>query len=470
MPNKLLQELQNKFKTAEKESKATEEERKKIQADFMETNEDSKETIGLPTALITHNSIDVRPSNSNEAIKVSEVSVLRRKLQKQFKEASRDLKDEKENCEKAFEPITRELVQIKEAVRGDSHPLPLSLPTPSPLPLPSPSQIAHPSIGPNGIGKIASKYVAHTDPKFGIWFDEDIAYVGDKKIIIDDNDIIIDGQKFIGTEGLWALLSYPKGVPEELYNDNDLENYRKIVIATNCMYANNDSSNNKAKSSVNEKWKKLISPIWKDCMKRGSGILKYNENPVEYKYIGNGKDLNELKQCVDYLYDAQEKAGNNNFHNEKLGILRFISEQIEKHIDNREGIENLRSIINTIINSHIGAGIFNSVLNNDFMPEMHLPGYNYCGPYTKLKQRLARGDKGINKLDEACKKHNIFYNDYKDVKARHSADKELQDAAHEIIIDPSSSLKERGDALIVKAGMKSKRFFGMGMRKDAIFE
>ena len=47
---------------------------------------------------------------------------------------------------------------------------------------------------------------------------------------------------------------------------------------------------------------------------------------------------------------------------------------------------------------------------------------------------------------------------------------ELQDAAHEIIIDPGSSLKERGDALIVKAGMKSKRFFGMGMRKDAIFE
>ena len=138
--------------------------------------------------------------------------------------------------------------------------------------------------------------------------------------------------------------------------------------------------------------------------------------------------------------------------------------------DSREGIENLRSIINTAINSHTGAGIFNYVLNNDFMPEMHLPGYNYCGPFTKLEKRLARGDRGINKLDEACKKYDIFYNDYKDVKARHSADRELQDAAHEILFDPDSSLKERQDALIVKAGMKSKRFLGMGMKEDAIFK
>jgi len=83
-------------------------------------------------------------------------------------------------------------------------------------------------------------------------------------------------------------------------------------------------------------------------------------------------------------------------------------------------------IINSIINSHNGSGILNSVLNNDFFPEMHLRGYNYCGPFTKLKKRLARGDKGINKLDEACKKHDIFYHDYKDIKARYSADNELR--------------------------------------------
>ena len=55
MPNKLLKELQAKFKIAERESKSLEEERcEKIQPDFMETNEDS-ETIGsMPPTLATH--------------------------------------------------------------------------------------------------------------------------------------------------------------------------------------------------------------------------------------------------------------------------------------------------------------------------------------------------------------------------------------------------------------------------------
>ena len=36
---------------------------------------------------------------------------------------------------------------------------------------------------------------------------------------------------------------------------------------------------------------------------------------------------------------------------------------------------------------------------------MHLPGYQYCGPFTKLEKRLKRGDPGINKDDKAFKKY-----------------------------------------------------------------
>ena len=46
MPSKLLNELQSQFRTAERENKVPEEEHERDQPDFMETNENSNETIG----------------------------------------------------------------------------------------------------------------------------------------------------------------------------------------------------------------------------------------------------------------------------------------------------------------------------------------------------------------------------------------------------------------------------------------
>ena len=35
--------------------------------------------------------------------------------------------------------------------------------------------------------------------------------------------------------------------------------------------------------------------------------------------------------------------------------------------------------------------------------------YSFAGPGTKLKERLARGDRGINSLDELARSHDIAY-------------------------------------------------------------
>lgn len=70
-----------------------------------------------------------------------------------------------------------------------------------------------------------------------------------------------------------------------------------------------------------------------------------------------------------------------------------------------------------------GSGILNKLINK--LPvELHLPGYQYCGPGTKLQKRLARGDPGINQLDTACKEHDIAYSQNLDnIQARHATDK-----------------------------------------------
>ncbi|CAK1599126.1 unnamed protein product [Parnassius mnemosyne] len=67
-----------------------------------------------------------------------------------------------------------------------------------------------------------------------------------------------------------------------------------------------------------------------------------------------------------------------------------------------------------------GSGIINKVIDN--LPfELHLPGYQFCGHGTKLQKRLLKGDRGINKLDEACMLHDIAYTN-KDSGVRQKAD------------------------------------------------
>jgi hypothetical protein len=46
------------------------------------------------------------------------------------------------------------------------------------------------------------------------------------------------------------------------------------------------------------------------------------------------------------------------------------------------------------------------------MPELLLPGYKFCGLFTKLDERLTRSEEPINKLDAGCKQHDIFYRDH----------------------------------------------------------
>ena len=48
--------------------------------------------------------------------------------------------------------------------------------------------------------------------------------------------------------------------------------------------------------------------------------------------------------------------------------------------------------------------------------------YNYCGPNTRLEERLARGDEGINRLDQVCKQHDIDYSNAESLADKHIAD------------------------------------------------
>lgn len=113
--------------------------------------------------------------------------------------------------------------------------------------------------------------------------------------------------------------------------------------------------------------------------------------------------------------------------------------------------------------TYSGGGIINTLINK--LPfEAHLPGYSYCGPGTKLKERLARGDVGINPLDVACREHDIAYDENKDLDSRHKADEILQQKAFDRARSKDARFSEKAAAFAVGTAMKVKRKLGMGLK------
>lgn len=109
-----------------------------------------------------------------------------------------------------------------------------------------------------------------------------------------------------------------------------------------------------------------------------------------------------------------------------------------------------------------GSGLVNGLINR--LPvELHIPGYNYCGPGTKLEKRLLRGDKPVNELDAGCMEHDIAYHNSKDLVSRHKADKELADLAMLRFKARNASVGEKIAALGVAGAMKAKVKLGMGL-------
>ena len=83
--------------------------------------------------------------------------------------------------------------------------------------------------------------------------------------------------------------------------------------------------------------------------------------------------------------------------------------------------------------------------------EFHVPGYQYLGPGTHLKKRLARGDPGINRLDRIAKQHDIDYSKAKNLRDKWKADTKMIKA-----IDRLPSKKTKTER-VIKRVMQAKK-------------
>lgn len=477
---------------------------KKLKEDLRETlkPDDKKQDNKLELFKIdeetTESKIPKRKITPDEAKRLSQV---RKQLQNTFKKQMLDEMSGKEAKEKEFKPITDVLKKVVNSVeKTDSDikslqivPFKRSLPQlPSSSGTQTPTQefrdIETQTQNIINLGPLPTKYLPYAvDSKFGIYPKDKGYRIGKSPILIDGDDIILNRKRIKGTDGLWRLLCYASPPDGGMYTQNDLKIYEKILFDTEAIYQNNDKITGKPKSSTGLKYKTIIASIWKKHKfpeqfrdrsmslewdhtadlgetpkpKKGGGLLQYSDSAIEYKYIDN---LNELIKRL-YFIAAEEQAGNNNFHNEKLGVIQFFNNEMEKLVDTPKGTEYLIRFVSNLPKKIVkGSGIINDLINNLPIP-LHWPGYKYLGPGTPLdKYEKLGGVQPVNKLDEAAKEHDNFYKTHKDLKQRHQADYTLENKAWERVFSPDANIGEKAAAWVTTTTMKAKRHFGMGLK------
>ena len=238
----------------------------------------------------------------------------------------------------ATEKITQELLPIKEGIEK----------------LPGAISEGFPALGMTEeelikIGPIARKYIqsnlGRATTKAGLYSEDDNLKIGYRPVKIENDDIIIDDERFKGTVGLWKLIT-SKDIPDiSEYSAEDLAGYITIMHITKATY----DKNNK-RVGGNDKMNKLIKPFVKALEKDGGeGLIDKidehfgnEEEEYEEEYEedalypltptkGTGlkilpSDPNALINRFDLLFSSK-KAGHTGVRNEIVSILDELKRQ-----------------------------------------------------------------------------------------------------------------------------------------------
>ena len=183
------------------------------------------------------------------------------------------------------------------------------------------------------LGKEAYKYLHEVDiyPRdisFGIYLGKDGYYhmgrqrdgtENTKKLFIGYDNIIVDGEKFKGTPGLWELIMQIEPDPKK-FTEQDMDEYKKLLIKTNVMHENFEPSKPSPRGSKSYKWKYILGPIWDEYIGRRKG-----------EFRGKGvvvipSDPNALLERLDLLLASQD-AGHTGVGNELVSICDELKRQ-----------------------------------------------------------------------------------------------------------------------------------------------
>ena len=170
------------------------------------------------------------------------------------------------------------------------------------------------------IERIYQAFPDKIDRYFGIVRDGSGRYkMGDTYVYEDSGDILANGLRYEGTRGLWNLVMMRS--PKSNYTDQDLRNYRDLVLETNVMKKPNNVDAN-SRPTTTTKWQRIF-PLF-DTMdheeKWEDEDGNHNEDETQWDEDGNKvakegqgiflpSDIKSLRAKLSYLL-AEFRAGN----------------------------------------------------------------------------------------------------------------------------------------------------------------
>ena len=101
------------------------------------------------------------------------------------------------------------------------------------------------------------------DKTFGLRDKDGKFYIGNKEEKIKENNIIVGNKEYAGTPGLWELI-VARSLDDQIFTNEDYDNYAEIMHLTNALRRNNDESEAKPKANKSWKWKHILKPIWNE--------------------------------------------------------------------------------------------------------------------------------------------------------------------------------------------------------------
>ena len=226
--------------------------------------------------------LNITNSKERHEIVAKYLATVKRLKERNMEERARDFQTH-EAIEQSLEPVTRkteastnaitkELLPIKEGIEKMNANLMQNI---QHVPTVKQEQEEGKEFEPsqnNAFQKISKQASAiDIDPYFSIIENEKGDYqMGNTLVeITTDDNIIVNGEEFNGTTGLWSLIMFKKP-KEDTYSKEDLEQYQRLVDLTNVMsFPNNLRKNSHVKGTY--KWKKIFQKF-EDVPHEGNGI------------------------------------------------------------------------------------------------------------------------------------------------------------------------------------------------------